>query len=357
MQKRKIVLTLLLVLQILFVNYLSNYPAFIEQYYSNGIYPYISSFLRFILGWIPFSFGDILLLVAFIYIIVSVWRFLKDKNRSYKNAFFNIGSKLSILYFVFYLFWGMNYYRVPLYKTMDLTIPTEYNIDKLSLLTEKLLIKTQEIHFKLTKNDTIAVQKVFTQRELLDKTKYGYNELAKKYPKFRYDNPKVKKSIFSTPMSYMGFSGYLNPLSGEAHVNYNSLDFNIPATASHEVAHQIGYASESEANFIGYLAATHNTDLLFQYSGYLMAMRYALSNISKNDKELYNEFHNRLPIGVKKNLAESYEQWKKYKNPLKPYFHKFYSLYLKANHQEHGMKSYGMMLGLLMAYENDTNLN
>ena len=354
MIKRNRLLTYLLPIQILLVNFLSSYPNFIENYYSNGIYPYISSFLRIILGWIPFSVGDILLLAAFIYLIISIYRFIKRKPKNYKEAFFSLGSKLAILYFVFYLFWGMNYYRVPLHKSMQLTIP-EYNIEELTVLTEKLLVRTQEIHFKLTKNDTIPVQTVLTQSELLDRTVNGYDNLAKMYPQFIYSHPKVKKSLFSTPMSYMGFGGYLNPLTGESQVNYNLLDFNIPSTASHEVAHQIGYASESEANFIGYLAAVHNNDLLFKYSANLMALQYALGNIYRNDKELYKEIKGRLPIGVKKNIIENYKRWGKYKNPIEPYFKEFYGLYLKANHQKHGIKSYGRMLGLLMAYENKKN--
>ncbi len=356
MLRNKRFLTLLLPIQIVVIFVLSLFPNFIEKYYSNGIYPYISSFFRIILGWIPFSIGDILLLISFIYILFNFWKFATSKNKKFKKLFFSIFSKLSVIYFFFYLFWGLNYFRNPLNKTMQLSVP-KYNTEELVLLTEKLLLKTQEIHFKLTKNDTIPVQTVYTQQELLNKTVFGYENLAKKHPQFNYKFGKVKKSIFSTPMSYMGFSGYLNPLTGEAQVNYNSMDFNIPATASHEVAHQIGYASESEANFIGFLAAINNEDLLFQYSAYLLALQYALSNIYRNDKALHLEIKNRLPIGVKKNLSESYMHWQKYKNPLKPYFHDIYSLFLKANKQKDGMNSYSKMIGLLMAYEEKYGLN
>ena len=35
-------------------------PALTEQWYSTGIYPYIGRGVRFLLGWIPFSVGDVL---------------------------------------------------------------------------------------------------------------------------------------------------------------------------------------------------------------------------------------------------------------------------------------------------------
>ena len=58
LKKKKTVVALSLIPQILLVKLLSNYPEFVEQYYSNGLYPVISKALRFTLGWLPFSFGD-----------------------------------------------------------------------------------------------------------------------------------------------------------------------------------------------------------------------------------------------------------------------------------------------------------
>ncbi len=52
----------------------------------------------------------------------------------------------------------------------------------------------------------------------------------------------------------MGFAGYLNPITNEAQVNALIPKNNYPATICHEIAHQVGIASESEANFVGYLA-------------------------------------------------------------------------------------------------------
>lgn len=350
MLKKRKILTLLLPLQILLVNWLSNFPIAIEKYYSNGLYVYISSFFRIIFGWIPFSIGDILLFLLLVFIVKKLWQFIRNKKKNYSTIFFSVGSKLSILYFFFYAFWGMNYYRIPLQESMQLSKP-KFNLEELAFLTENLLIKTQEVHFKLSKNDTIAVQSLFSQTELLNQTSEGYTLLAKKHPQFTYTCPKVKKSLFSTPMSFMGFAGYINPLTGESQVSYNVLDFSTPAIASHEVAHQIGYANESEANFIGYLAATNHPNLLFQYSGYIMALDYALATIYKNDKDLFIEIRSRLPLGVKKNLENRYLLHKKYKNALMPYFHKIYSTYLRANHQKDGMNSYGKMIELLIAYE------
>ena len=35
-------------------------PTLTEQWYSIGLYPYIGRTVRFLLGWLPFSVGDVL---------------------------------------------------------------------------------------------------------------------------------------------------------------------------------------------------------------------------------------------------------------------------------------------------------
>jgi hypothetical protein len=59
-----------------------------------------------------------------------------------------------------------------------------------------------------------------------------------------------------------------------------------------------------------------------------------------------------LPIGVRKNMKETDDFWKKYKNPAEPLFKYFYDNFLKYNQQEDGLESYSKMIDLLIAYEN-----
>jgi hypothetical protein len=83
----------------------------------------------------------------------------------------------------------------------------------------------------------------------------GYDNLAKEHPYFKYKVLSVKKSLFSVPLTYMGFGGYLNPFTNEAQVNDLLPMYTFPLTTAHEMAHQIGFASENECNFIGVLAS------------------------------------------------------------------------------------------------------
>src|SRR5690606_31450901 len=124
----------------------------------------------------------------------------------------------------------------------------------------------------------------YSVTEIYERSGYGYSSLQQVYPQFEYECESIKSSLISTPLSYMGFGGYLNPFTNEAQVNNKLPLYNLPTTACHEISHQIGYASESEANFIGYMASIYNDDPYFKYSGYTFALKYCLRSIAKIDE-------------------------------------------------------------------------
>ncbi len=350
MLKLNKILTIFLAIQVLFVFWIKKHPSLIESFYSNGLYPKIASFLRMVFGVFPFSVGDVLYVIFGLWVLRSLYRLFKNKAKNWQFIFFNLTAKISIFYFIFHLFWGFNYYRKSLNEQLEVVIP-KYNVEELNLMTEKLLIKLQEVHFLITKSDTLAVHPKFSKSELLKKSETAYTNLQKNIPQLTYTSQTVKKSLFSLPLTYMGFSGYLNPFTNEAQVNYKIPKFYLPIVATHEIAHQIGYANESEANFIGYLAAVQSEDVLFQYTAYLMAFRYCLSELYVSEKAVYFEIYGRIPKGILKNFKESQKFWKSYKNPLEPIFKKMYDLFLKSNNQHHGINSYSKMVGLIMAFD------
>jgi len=354
-EKRNKILTIFLFVQIGLVYLLSKFPLFVDQIYSNGIYLYLSAFFRTIFGWIPFSVGDVIYFVLIILIIRFLILILKKKLKKKKQILYQIFSSLSIFYFCFYFFWGLNYSRPPITESLQLK-NDEYNIEKLKSLTDKLIYKIKDLQFQLTGNDTLAVIIPYSKKEIIDKTEIGYQNLSITFKQFHYKPSSLKKSLFSLPLTYMGFAGYFNPLTGEAQVDYLIPKINLPMTCSHEVAHQLGIASESEANFIGFLAASYHHDKYFQYSAYLTALNYALFDIYRSDNGLYQKYILEIPLGVKKNMNESKEFWKKYKNPVEPLFKYFYDNYLKYNQQEDGLKSYNKMVDLLIAYDNKYSL-
>lgn len=354
MKKSKVILSIFFVIQIITLKILSLFPEFIEEYYSNGLYLWISKISRILFGGLNFSVGDVVYLLLILFLIYYLFQnrktifSWKSWKADWKSKALSILSFFSIFYFCFNLLWGLNYHRVPLYEKMNLE--KEYSLDELIVFTKKMIAKTNEIHSKIVENDSLKVNTPYNVETIYSQTQNGYDKLGSQYWYFKYENPSIKKSLVSLPLTYMGFGGYLNPFTNEAQVNYKIPKYNFPTTVCHEMAHQIGYASESEANFIGYLASINNKDIYFQYSGYSYALKYCLGNIEKFEEGKSKELRPLIHAGILKNFQESKDFWDGYQTPIDTFFHYFYDNFLKINQQKDGLESYSKFVGLMIGY-------
>ena len=349
LNKKHIVLTIFLPIQILLLQFAASNPAFIEFYYSNGIYPVISSFFRIILGWVPFSVGDLLVAFGVFIFIRFLIRLIKTRFKNFIPKIIHFTAVLSVIYFCFYLFWGLNYYRENLTKTLKYE-QQEYTTEQLQKVTEHIIKKLNYYQHKITESDTLKVENPYKQKEMYIMAATGYDNLSKDFPQLKYQFKSVKSSLMSLLQTYNGTSGYLNPLTGEAQVNDRIPKTSYPTTTCHEIAHQIGFAAENEANFVGFLAANYTNDLYFKYASYRMAFGYCISEMRKRDRNISKELWKTVNKGIAKDFNASYQFWQVYKNPFEPIVKMGYNAYLKANKQSKGVQSYNYVVDLLISY-------
>ena len=344
-------IALSLIPQIILVKWLGSYPEIVENYYSQGVYLGLSGFFRTLFGWIPFSIGDLvyigLLILAIRYIIIK-----RKYIKKYPWVFLrNVGMVLSVAYFTFHLLWGFNYYRQPIANSLELTENKKQT--ELIVFTEELIAATNKKQFQIAKDSTKSIQIPYSQEEIFEKTLEGYENLKHSYPHFAYSKPSIKTSIFSTVLTYMGYGGYLNPFTNEAQVNGRLPNFRFPVVAGHEIGHQIGYSAENETNFVGYLVTLKSKDPYFQYSALAYALGYCLSEIKRKDGAKFEELFLKVNKGVKNNYQEMSEFWMAFENPMEPVFKSIFSTFLKANNQKQGIKSYSLVVSLLVAYHKE----
>lgn len=350
-QRFRVILALLLPVQLILLRILRLFPEFVETYYSQGIYPFTSKLLRYVFGWIPFSFGD----VIYVLLIILALRWIyKNIYRLWQRPvwfFVDITASISIIYLVFNLMWGLNYLRPPLHKTLELQ--NDYTTEQLFRTTLRLVSKSNELHRALGYRDSVKIDLPYSQNEIFDLSIQGYKKLEKEFPSLYYHPVSLKKSGWSLGLTYMGYSGYYNPLTGEAQVNRLIKSYKFPVVACHEQAHQIGYAAENEANFIATLAALHNDDLYIRYTGYIFALRYCLNELARRDMGLYEEVLPSVNKGILESYREMREFWLSYKNPFENLSKAFWDQFLKANNQAKGINSYSYMVALVVNYFED----
>ena len=346
--KTKIYLALLLPIQIILIKVISFFPEIVEQYYSNGFFIYIAKLMRYTLGWIPFSFGDIVYLILIIVLLRFLFTKVFTKKIQWKEVILDIGATLSIVFTCFQILWGLNYYRIPLHEILE--IDDQYTEEELILVTEKLIKEANTLHQYLEPDDSLAVQMPYTIEETFEKTIPAYQAIQRKLPALDYHPKSIKKSLLSIPLTYMGFSGYLNPITNEAQVNSLILSYKTPTTSCHEEAHQLGFAKENEANFIAAITTINYDDIYFRYSGVTFALKYCLSDLKRRNEELGVCLIEKVRYGIIENYKEVNTFWEAYENPLEPIFKNTYDTYLKANAQPEGIKTYSYVSALLVNY-------
>ncbi len=336
------------------------FPAIIENWYSTGIYKGISNILRAITKWVPFSVGDVLYILFIISLIVGLIRFIIQLAKGHLNRYsilpvvLQLLGKLLSIYIIFRLLWGLNYDRLGIAYQLQLSKP-KYETEEVIQLTDRLIDSLNACRSRLpdTVLPTPPVDSIFRMAGI------GYSRLSDQYFFLNYTQRSLKSSLFTPIADWLSFTGYYNPFSGEGQVRADIPRVMVPFVSCHEIGHQLGYASESEANFVGFLAALSTNDPYFRYSAFNELFTYAqreelyllaLAKDSVRFETVIQQNRNRLDTLVRKDRKEIRAFFQQRSNKISPAMNDLYERYLKANDQDAGLRSYDEVIGLLIAY-------
>lgn len=342
----------LIVLAIL-IRWFSLYPSLVEHYYTYGLYPIISKTQRFLVGWIPFSIGDLFYASVLIFFIIKLGRLLKAiLRRKFNVAYLWKGIKQVLffclsVYVLFNLLWGLNYNRIGIARQLGLNMK-KYSVEELDTLTAVL---QRRLNTYILLTNSLQRDSFYKKRNLFRESSEAYSEVSPEYAFLKYSPKSIKPSLFSYAGNILGFTGYYNPFSGEAQVNTTVPVFTQPFIACHEIGHQLGYGKENEANFSGFLACRRHPSVAFRYSVYFDMYNYTIGELFRKDSSAAKNFVDSLNPLVKKDFKEVREFFNRYQNPIEPIISWMYSGYLKANRQPAGRETYSQVVAFLIAYQ------
>lgn len=343
MQVKKTLKTLVLLVVVIAIHLVS--PR-IGDYYHINIYPTIDKLLVWISKFAQFPIGDVLYFIAALLIIRKSYLYIKAKK--WLNVVLYLSNITLVFFITFQLFWGLNNYKSPLHHTLN--ISQTYSIEQLENFTHKKINNINILHAKIAGyNEKVIIEKDY---ELF------YTEAIKQFKNTWFlDNYSLenlnpsKPSVYSYFLSRAGFSGYFNPYTHENQINYEVPTIGMPLTYTHEMTHQLGFASEAEANFIAYYTLKNSTNLKLRYAAELYGLKYALKEVRKIDEEKFLCYFENLNPGIIENIKETEEFWSKHKNFSSKIFKPLYGIFLKANNQKHGIRSYNRMVNLMINYD------
>jgi hypothetical protein len=344
-----------------FIKYLASLaPEFTEKYYSRGIYAVIIKPVSYITGLLPFSIAEIAIFIVIIYIPICIIYLAITAIRRHEISVFlpflaNIAFIASLLIFTGIMFWGINYERLPLASISGMEV-RESSAEELESLCKYLIENTNSLRDNVIEDEK-GIMRIEDGFESIAKRAFlGYSELSGISDLFDGKNTYPKPVLASGLMSYTGITGFYFPFTGEANVNTNIPHISLPAAIMHELAHQQGFAREDEANFIAYWVCMAHPDIDFKYSGSVLALKYSMNALYFENNQSYSELVKTYSPGLLRDLLDEREYWKQYEGITETIANKINDTYLKINRQEDGVKSYGRMVDLLLAYYR-TNLS
>lgn len=326
----------------------------VESVYSRKIFPAFRYVWDFTFGLSP---------VPLIYIFSAgllIWwmiRRLKKKKKKqgwkHRLAVFGLDTAeaLGMAVFLFYLFWGFNYNRISIEKTLALEV--------LPLDGEAVRSEARW-----------AVEKASSAREAIPGAGEGVltsehfpgdleslirGRLTEVLRSMGYPVPgRVRGRRLWPPVILMGFggSGIYIPYVFEGYTSSGLPPISRPFNMAHEMSHGYGFTDEGTCNFLAWLACEAADDPAVQYSGRLAYWTYTSGEFRRAFPKEYRKLRDSLPQGMRTDLQAAADTWRKYEGRLSRISEKVYSGYLKSQGIAEGTRSYNRLVMLAAAWKN-----
>ena len=177
-----------------------------------------------------------------------------------------------------------------------------------------------------------------------------YRNTEELHPSLSGPEVPVKGILSSRFLSYMDFTGFFFPFTGEACVNTDFPASLFPSTVAHELAHQRRVAREQDANFAAVLSCMESGDLDYCYSGCLLAYTYLGNALYDAAYVRWEKVYESLSDSVLLDMALNRAYWDQFDTPVQTVSNSFHEGLLQSYDQELGLKSYGACVDMLVCY-------
>lgn len=303
---------------------------------------------------LPFSvvewFYVAFILVCIVWVVVLIGKLVKSRGRRGAVAYRGLAGLacLGLSVWGFYcLFWGVNYYADGFQEKSGIYAQpvTVEDLDRAATYFARNLAETAA----LVERDENGL---FDEdlEDIFAASTSVYDNISQEFPFLARKDRVPKKMFFSRLFSWMNFTGFYTPFTGESSLNVDAPICLTPANIAHELAHQRGIASEQECNFLAIVAATSCDDAAYRYSGYLMGYIHLGNALYRADREKWRQVYALLPEEVILDLRYHSAYWDQFEGPAADVSQKIYDTTLKSYGQSDGIKSYGTVVDLLVAY-------
>jgi hypothetical protein len=318
-------------------------PASIERWYADWLYPIIQANVTSLSNRSPIALFDITVVILS-GIVLSIW-FRSIRNARKKQAITTLWrgfvatlTVLAIVYLWFLAAWGLNYARPPLESQISFD-RSKVTPQAVRVLAEHAIAEANRTHAAAHAAGFPAIHD--RPQALIDALHSVEKDLGRPRPTV-IATPKW--TIFSPYYRAAGVSGQLGPFFLETLLNPDLTGPERLAVLGHEWAHLSGYAPESDASFVGLLAALRSGPA-GEYSAWLDLVSEASSQLQPVTQRLVLQ---QLGPGPREDQNAIRERLKALVQPVERAAWASYDQLLRSQGVEEGVQSYSRVIELLI---------
>jgi hypothetical protein len=311
----------------------------IESWYAHGFYPRLQAGVTPITDVVPFALFDLTLAVgvtAVVWLLVARVR-RQGWVRGLLRSAWTLLVAAAIVYLVFLGMWGLNYRRLPLEARLD------YDAGRVNSEAARAL--AIEAVFRVNEGRPAAVAERLDEGALARALAVTQQALGDPHPA---TPGRPKASVLGAYFRRAAIDGMTNPFMLEIILNPDLLPVERPMVLAHEWAHLAGYAHETEAGFVAWLACLQG-DPVARYSAWLSAYEHATRALPRDERA-------RLPPldeGPRQDLRAMAERYQRSSPVVRTAARDVYDSYLRANRVREGVESYGAVVRLMLGSTRD----
>lgn len=331
--------------------WLQTSPALAEALVGRGPIPWLTRSLSLATGVVPVPLAE-LVLVGFVAVqAIGWWRRYGVVRRGERplatvvtSGALELMRDVGVLVFLFYLLWGFQYARPGLEARLGVEPAGEVASEELRSLAERSVELTNQSYRVLHGTGDLGIP---TPRvplaDLIGGLEEGWIRVQGAYDlpgRMRERHGGPKGFIASPVIKRLGIAGMYFPYTGEALVLNDLPGVLQGKDLGHEMAHQRGVSSESDANVLGFLVAAASPEPRVRYSAYAFLQRQlvsALQQVSASDARAV--VRAREP-GVQRDLHDLYEYWDVARTPVRDAAVRLNDTMLRSHGVEGGVESY-----------------
>ncbi len=266
------------------------------DFYTDNIFVYISVPFGFLTSLLPFSFGELLIIIGILIVIVGIPLeivfLIKFRKNSEKRNRLLKGSALFLCWVILYILltetlncfiqYHCTTFSDKYYPEFSTQAAQGYTVEQLTELCDYIIDNANELSQQMERDENGEIIIPDNAAKLAGEY---VRALSEEYPRFGGWYTEPKDIACSRTMSKLDLQGIYFPFSMEANINKDMRPSRKPVTMCHELAHTKGFILEDEAGFIAFLACEKSQDPLFMYSGYLCAMNYSVNQLFRYASE------------------------------------------------------------------------